>query len=436
MNLNQVTFLLHDKGGLFIPVARRLAESGAKVYYHTPPDRRDQINEAIIGDGFSKSEHGPIEVVEEYESVITKVDTFVFPDVRFAAKQKFLRSLGYSVWGAGDGMSLELDRQFFLNKLSELGLDVPKFDVVVGLGALRKYLDGKEDIYIKTSKWRGSWETACFRSYEEDGGLLDVWAMRFGGLQELIRFICFPKIETDLEIGADTYCIDGEWPDLMLHGIEAKDAAYFAAVTPREKMPEPLLPIMEAFSPYLRECQYRQQWSMEVRVKEPYHYFIDATARGGLPSTGSQILAMTNLPEVVYHGARGELVQPKYDALFTAECMVSCHGQENAWHTEKFNPKLRPHLMLMDYCMVNNQPWWPAEDNGSITEIGWLVSKGQTPEECLRSMNELADDLPDGCDAAVESLASIIREIDSEADAGIKFTDAPLPPAEIVLEPS
>jgi hypothetical protein len=435
MNLNQSTLCVFDKSGLFVSLARRLGESGAKVYYQTTPDRRDQVNEAVIGDGMSKSEHGPIEVVEEFESVIDRIDTFVFPDVRFAAKQKFLRKLGYNVWGAADGMALELDRLFFLKKLAELGLDVPDYDVVTGITKLRDYLMSHKDIYIKTSKWRGSWETIHWRSADEDAHLLDLWAVRFGGLREWVTFICFPEIETELEIGADTYSIDGEWPDYMLHGIESKDSAYFSAVTARDKMPEPLLPIMEAFSPFLKECQYRQQWSMEVRVKEPYHYFIDATARAGLPSTASQILAMKNLPEVIYHGARGQMVQPEYDCLFTAEAMVRVKGHHGTWHTEKFDPELRPHLMLADYCEVNGQPWWPSDED-AIDEAGWLASKGQTPKECLEEMNRLADLLPSGCDAAVEDLASIIREIDSEEESGIPFTNQAIPSPEIVLQPS
>lgn len=435
MNLNQATFCVFDKSGLGIALARRLGESGAKVYYQTPPDRRDQLNEAVIGDGMAKSKDGPIECVEEYESVIDKIDTFVFPDIRFAAKQKHLRSLGYSVWGAGDGMALELDRLLFLKKLSELGLDVPPYDVVVGIEALRKYLEGKERIYIKMSRWRGSWETACFRSQEEDGHLLDLWAVRFGGLREMVTFICFPEIKTDLEIGGDFYAVDDQLPDMMIHGLENKDSAYFSAIVPRKQMPSQLLDIMEALRPFFKQTQYRQFKSMEVRVKEPYAYWIDDTARIGLPSIGSQILAMKNLPEVIYEGARGNMVQPEYDANFTAEARIRVKGKSGAWHTEKFDSSLRPHLMLEDYCEVNGQPWWPADDH-AIEEAGWLVAKGQTPEECLRSMNELSDKLPDGVEADVEALASVIREIDSEKSSGISFTEHPIPKADIVLEPS
>ena len=172
-----------------------------------------------------------------------EINTFCFPDVRHCGEQIELRSQGLAVWGAGHGMDLELSREFFLRKLEELGLDVPPYDVIVGITNLRLFLKDKKDIYIKVSKWRGSWETCCFRSWEESEYMLDVWAVRFGGVKESVRFICFPKIETDLEIGADTYCVDGQWPSQMLHGIERKDRGVTSQrSTPREKMPEQLLP--------------------------------------------------------------------------------------------------------------------------------------------------------------------------------------------------
>ena len=420
-------FLVFDHNGLFVSLARRLAESGARVLYQTPEDRRDSLNQAIIGDGFSD-----IEWCEDLWLVKKEVDTFVFPDVRHQGTQQELRSQGFAVWGAGRGMKLELNREFFLKKLEELGLDVPPYEIVVGLTALRAYLEDKEDIYIKLSKWRGSWETFHWRSKRQDEHRLCSWGVRFGGLREKMRFICFPKIETKLEIGADSYNIDGQWPQKMLHGIEHKDLAYFAAVTERSKMPEELLPIMDAFSPFLGQCAYRCQWSMEVRVADEGNFFIDDTTRGGLPSTAS-FLKASNVAEVIYHGARGEFVEIEYPFKFSAECMVRVHGEPGAWETIVLPEELKSELNLADCCEVDGQPWFPS-DEGSVEELGWLVATGDTPTETAKRMNELADMLPDGADAAVESLADIIREIEEMGEQGIQFTEMPMPEPEVVLE--
>lgn len=430
-SFNDKVFCVFDHHGLFLPLALRLAESGAKVWYQTPQDRRDLLNDAVIGDGM---ESRGVFCTDDFWLHKEEIDTFVFPDIRHCGEQKELRGQGLAVWGAHYGMNLELDRLFFLRKLEELGLDVPPYHVVRGITELREYLKGRKDIWIKLSKWRGSWETSHWRSWKEDAHRLDVWAVRFGGVREMVSFICFDKIETELEIGADTYNIDGRWPSTMLHGIERKDEAYFSAVTATKDMPEQLLPIMEAFSPFLRDVGYRNQWSMEVRVAKDADYFIDATSRGGLPSTAS-FLKSKNIPEVIYHGSRGEFVEIDYGFKFSAECMVKVKGESGAWETAVLDPEVRAELMLSDCCEVNGQAWFPSDDS-AIEEIGWLRATGDTPMEVAKRMNKLADALPDGADASVEALADVIREVESEKEQGIHFTEQPMPEPDVVLEPS
>lgn len=430
MSLSPKTFLVLDYG-LFLPIARSLARHyGHRVLYHKLDWQTGfpTINTGIIGDGFED-----IKCVPDIWEVKDQVDCFVFPDIYNQGLQAELRAQGKRVWGSGNAMSLETDRLYFMEQVEKLGLDVAPYDVIKGLANLRVFLKGKKDIYIKMSKWRGSFETKHFRNMDEDSGLLDSWAVRFGGLQDYVTFICFPKIETKLEIGADTYCIDGEWPGQMLHGLEHKDCAYFAAVTEREDMPEELLPIMEAFSPLMKEGKYRCQWSMEVRVADEGNFFLDATCRGGLPSTGSQIMALDNLDEIIFYGAEGQLIEPMYNCLFTCETMVKVHGEINSWSTIDIPEPLKEHLMIAGCCMVNGKPWFPPEPGVVEDEIGWLVATGNTPKEALEAMNALADELPDGADADVESLADIIREIEAETEQGIHFTDQPLPSPEIVL---
>ena len=426
-DLSDKTFAVFDHFGLFLSIAEKLAESGARVLYATPVDRYDRKTEACVGDGIEG-----VEWVEEFWPFKKEIDCFVFPDIRHNGLQDELRSQELPVWGSHEGMNLEQQRVFFLKKLKELGLDVAPHQVVVGVSNLGAFLKDKRDIWIKVSKWRGTWETFHWRSWKDDAQNLDLWAVKFGGKKNAVQFICFAKIDTDLEIGADTYCVDGQWPSTMLHGIERKDAAYFSAVTPREKMPEQLLPIMEAFSPYLKKAGYRNQWSMEVRVTKDKNYFIDATTRGGLPSTSS-FLASKNVAEVIYHGARGEFVEIDYGFKFSAECMVSTKVEHDAWATLVLEPEVRENFLAQQCCEEDGQLWYPPLEGGG-SHLGWLRSVGDTPKEVLENMNKLADALPDGVDAQVEELSDVIREIESMKEKGINFTDAEMPDAAIVLQ--
>ena len=425
------TFCVFDHYGLFTGMAERLAKTGARVLYQTPVDRYDRINEGVIG-----SDIEGVEWVEEFWPHKSEVDCFVFPDIRHSGLQAELRAQGFPVWGSQSGMDLEQKREFFMRKLGELGLAVAPNQVVEGLSNLSAFLKDKKDIWIKVSRWRGSWETFHWRSWKEDEHKIHHWYVKFGGLSEMIRFICFDKIDTKLEIGADTYCIDGKWPAQMLHGIESKDKSYFSAVTKREQMPEELLPIMEAFSPYMKEVGYRSQWSMEVRVADDDSYFIDATARGGLPSTRS-FLAAKNLSDIIYHGAQGDLVEPDYGFKFSAECMVEYTGsiEEDECIAMDYPKEVKENLMLQQ-CYSNDSGtiFYPPSAAKGHRSLGWLLATGDTPEETLKHMNKLADELPDGVNAEVEDLASVIQEIEAMEKEGIHFTAQKMPAAATVIE--
>jgi 1-acyl-sn-glycerol-3-phosphate acyltransferase len=156
------------------------------------------------------------------------------------------------------------------------------------------------------------------------------------------------------------------------------------------------------------------QWSMEVRVSDEGNFFIDATVRGGLPSTAS-LMKAKNFCQIIYHGAHGEMVEPEYGYKFSAECMVKITGADGAWNTVVLEPEIQDALMLADCCEVDEQPWFPADDK-AVEEVGWLCATGDTPTEVAKEMNRLADLLPDGADASVEALASIIREISEEEE--------------------
>ena len=417
--------------GFFLPLARRLAQSFGRVLYYTPWEKAYPVlNEGIIGAGF-----GDIIRCNDFWPLKKSIDLFVFPDLYHAGLQAELRSQGCRVWGAGAGMKLELDREFFLKKLADLGLAVAPHRRIVGLSALADHLKNEKDKFIKVSMWRGSWETKHWRSWAEDAEKIDLWAVRLGGLREHVPFLVFDQIETKLEIGGDTYCVHGRWPGTMLHGIEKKDEAYFAAVTPKPDLPDELAHILDAFSPFLAETHYSGQWSMEVRVTDDEAYFIDATTRGGLPSTAS-FLAAQNVAEILYHGADGDLVEIDYGFKFSAECMVKIKGEPDSWGSLILPSELKSSLQVYDCCELDGKLWWPSDGSKPIDEIGWLCATGDTPTAVARRMNELADQLPDGAEACVESLADILREIPAEEAAGIHFTDEKIPAPEIVLEPS
>lgn len=426
-DVSEITACVID-GGLFLPFARRLAEDCKRVIFFNP-DRRSfpSIKQGTIGDGFQDLEH-----TLDFWPYLDDIDLFCFPDIGNAGLQLHLESIGKVVWGSRTGDSIEIRRQYFMNALKELGLDTPEYKSVTGLTALREFLSDKEDQYIKISRWRGDMETTHWRNQTMDSGWLDWMAVNLGAMREHMTFLVFPSIDTPLEIGGDTYFIDGQWPDTMLNGLEHKDTTYFSAVTARDKMPDQVQDILEAFQGYGRERRYRNQWSMEIRVAGDKAFFIDATCRGGMPSSASQQLLWKNFSEIVWAGANGEMVQPDPAARFSIECMVTTKTGKDCWDVVKLPEPLERSCRFSNCAFVDGCYAF-APDEFHSGELGWLCAIGDTPKQTLDQAKELADQLPDGLDANLENLTGLIEEIDVGEAHGIPFTDKPLPePAEVI----
>jgi hypothetical protein len=429
-DIKEVTALVFDHG-LFIPLAHALAKGCKRVLYHTPAERAfNRVNEWVVGDGFED-----IELCEDIWDVRNEVDLWVFPDIQHSGLQNELHRQGCAVWGSRSGDSIEIQRVKFHKLLGKLGLEVPPYVTKKGWTALREHLRHEENKYIKISKYRGNLETCHWRNWELDEDTLNSWAVEFGPVKEQIMFLVFDDIKTDLEIGGDTYCVQGKWPAVMLHGDERKDECYFGAVTEFGEMPEALQDVMDAFSPVLAEEGYCNQWSMEVRVKDDKSYFIDPTCRGGLPSTGSQIVLWKNLPEIIWAGANGELVNPEVAEKdkFSAECLLTMKREEGGWAKTRIPEELKDAMLVRNCCAVDGAVAFPPNDIKG-DEIGWLVAKGSTMEETVERMLEYKKLVPSGVVAHTEGLADVIKEIQAAEEKGIEFTDQEIPEPAIVVE--
>lgn len=425
--ISDVTLCVID-GGLFLPFARRMAEEAKRtIWFNSDRASFPTLKKGCIGDGFENLEH-----TLDFWPMLDDIDLFCFPDIGHAGLQLHLESIGKAVWGARNGDRLEINRELFMKLLVEAGLDVPEYQVVVGIDALRNHLWDLEDQYVKVSRWRGDMETTHWRNRALDAGWLDWMSVNLGPLKDHLRFLVFPSIDTPLEIGGDTYGVDGQWPGTMLNGYEHKDTTYFAQVTKRDEMPMQIQEVLNRFAPILKPKRYRCQWSMEIRVKGEKFYFNDATCRGGMPSSASQQLLWKNFPTIIWAGANGELVEPEPDAKFAIECMVTSKSGKDTWDTIEVPKSLDRWARFSNCAFVDGCYVFPPDEFHS-GELGWLCAIGDTPRQTLEAAKGLADQLPDGLDANIENLTGLIKEIEIGEDEGIPFTEQPLPkPAEVI----
>lgn len=418
--------------GRFLHVARRLARDFAKVYYWTPTERDcPLIRECCIGDGFPDMTR-----TNTIREVRDECQLFCFPDIGFSDLQLDLLDEGKAVWGARDADILESSRGKFLEVLATTDLPMPKHKVIEGLTNLRLHLRDQEDKYIKVSKFRGDFETLHWTTWREMEGTLDSYAVRFGPLKEHIIFYVFDAIDTEIEDGVDSYCVDGQWPSLVLKGMEQKDKAYLGTIQKFEDVPRETRIVNEVFGPILGQYGYRGFFSSEVRItKEGESFFIDPTCRAGSPPSQCQAEMFANYGEIVWHGANGELIDPEPAAKFGVQAAISIDGDRADWNSIVFPDEL-DQWVKCGFCLKpDERTVFPPITEYNTSELGYLVGIGDTIEEAINHLRHNKDLLPDGVKCEFNSLVDLLKEVHTaEEEHGMKFTDQKVPEPESVLE--
>ena len=421
--------------GRFVHVARTLGKAYGKVYYTSQEERDCPLaRECCVGTGFEE-----IERVDSLWQVKDECDVVVFPDIGFAAEQKELRSQGVPVWGCGGAGELESDKMKFLDAICDTDLPCPKYKVIHGLTNLCLFLRDEEDKYIKVSKYRGDFETLHWTSWEEMEGVLDSYAVRFGCLKEHIDFFVFDPIDTEIEDGIDTWRVGGKWPETVLHGMECKDKAYIGILQKLAELPDEVKCVNEAFGPILDKLSSggSLKFSTEVRITEKGEsFFIDPTCRFGSPPSQGECALITNLPEIIYQGALGVMVEPESEDEFVAQAFLTCDGDRDEWKAISVDDELDDAIKGGFCCKVDGKIALPPITEYHSSEVGYLVATGKTMKDAVERLRELKDKLPCCLKCEFNSLADILKEIHEAEESGMPFTDTIVPEPEEIISGS
>lgn len=430
MKTKDITAIVVDHGR-FVHVARTLGQAYGKVYY-TSPEERDcpLIREAAVGDGFDE-----IERVRCVFAVKDELDLAVFPDIGFEGLQQELMNQGVPVWGPGYAGRLESNKGMFLDELKQCGLPVVPHTVIHGMTNLKLHLRHEQDKYIKINKYRGDWETLHWTNWDEMEGILDSYAVRFGSFKEHIDFYVFDAIDTEIEDGIDAYRVAGKWPETILHGMECKDKSFIGTMQQFAKMPEEVRMVSEKFGPVLDQYSTgAMKFSTEVRVtRDRESFFIDPTCRFGSPPSQGECLLIKNLPEIIYRGALGELVEPETEDKFLVQAFLSLCDERDEWRSVKLTEEQDNAIKGGFVCRVDGQLCFPPISEYHTKEAGYLCATGKTLKAAIEKLRNLKDSLPCSLKCEFDSLAEVLREIHEAEASGMPFTRDIVPePEEIV----
>jgi hypothetical protein len=422
-SVEEVTACVCDYG-TFLTVAEKLAETMARVYYHSPITQEYlDVRDCVIGGGLEhvKRLDEPLD-----PDILDSIDLFVFPDIGFTGMQRHLRAMGKAVWGHMGATDLELHRTGFVQMLEQTGLPMVHNERIVGLSALADYLKEHENVWVKINRFRKNMETWHHQTYKESIRALDSLAVIFGGAKEEVVFVVQDDIESDLEIGYDGWCIDGQFPSRCFQGYEKKNELYLGSVLNYDKLPEGIRVVNEALAPLLADYRYRNWLATEIREKDGTPYFIDITPRMAGQTGEQQLETWANFADSIWQGAHGIMLDPIFEWNFAAEATLHYKSDTkdptivDEWKTLEIPAEASRWVKLYHYCRDAQGVYqFPARNTD---EVGVVLGVGDSIEESIEHLGEnleLLKDLP--VHANVGGFASLLDSIKEAEKQGIAF---------------
>lgn len=421
MSVEGKSFLVYDLG-LFSSFAERLASQGNPVGYFVPHESGfADGRELAIGQGLEG-----VTRIKYWDDAVDQYDCLVFPDVGAMDLQAYYRRHGYRVWGSGRGAELELLRWKTKELFKAQGLAVGESYKIQGTDDLRKFFRehaDKDGWFVKVSGLRGLGETWFANDYVEAKPMIDYLEYKNGPLAYSIFFIVEKAIPDADEIGYDGYSIDGQFPDQSMWGAEVKDKAYFGMVSKYTDLPEDVRNVNEGIAPFMKQMQYRNLFSSELRNE----YCIDPSCRHASPAGEVIIHNIENLPEIVYFGADGQLIQPKLSKKYGAQIVFSSEWARENYLTIRFPEEIRPWVKIYYHARlpgpedIGTQDYFvpqmiPQYDR--MKEFGSVIALADDPQEAMDLCKERASMVKAmKCEYDEEALDKAYEEMQSFAPA-------------------
>ena len=334
-----------------------------------------------------------VEKIDEFlnPKILDSVDLFVFPDIGYGDMQRHLRRIGKAVWGHMGATTLELYRDQFLEILEGVGLPTIPSKTIVGLSALREHLKTVEDKWIKVNCFRANSETWHHLDYEHSEDYLDDLAVIFGGAKEIVLFVVQDNLKSDMEIGYDGWCIDGQFPQSSFQGYEKKNELYLGSELSYEDLPDEIKTVNEAMAPVLKSFGYRGWWATEIRIKDGVPYFIDPTPRMPGQTGEHQLETCTNFAEVIWYGANGIVIPPEFRWRFAVEATLHFDGGAKhdqivkEWRTLRIPKNVERWVKLYRYGKIDGVYKFAPDMSG---EPGVVIGAGNTVEAAIAHLKK------------------------------------------------
>jgi hypothetical protein len=392
--------------GFFVPLAEHLAQHYAKVLYYCPRESGymrsddDRCGEGIEG----------VEKIYSFWDRIDEVDLFVFTDCYFADVQEYLKKLGKRVWGSGKTSWMELDRFRMREWQEKAGLPTPETMECIGIEDLKESLG--ENQFVKINKYRADMETAKHYDAVRSDQRFDDMKVKFGAYKDQMPFLVENKIE-GVEIGIDTFSVDGKNPKQVMFGLEIKDCSYLCRMIDYADLPDAVKVVNDATLKVFTDEKMRGSYSSEIRIdKKGDGYLVDLSLRMGNPPYQLYMELWENFAEIIYAGAGGEIVEPIAKAKYGAIAIIQSEFAVKHWLSLKIPKEIQKLVKIMNMTKVDGEIY--SVPLFGLAEVGAVVGIGDTAEAaiemCKKNAEQIEGDSVEIDVAALDQALETLRE--------------------------
>jgi len=413
-SLRDKVALVFDRG-LYQEVAVRLAQDFKRVMYYSPwAGLYPEAKMAAIGKGLEG-----VERVNEFWQAAKVADLIVFPDTFCMDEVVHAREVGYRVFGAGRGETLELDRYHTRELQAAAKLPTQETVKITGLAALTDYLKDRKNLVVKIPKYRGDAESFFHYDAEMSRDMLAHLAHVLGPLADETEFVVEEALE-GVEPGLDAITVDGAYLSPTMWGWELKDVAYLGKVCDYGEVPKALTNITDALAPHLDEAEARTFLSIEAIVpSKDAGYLIDVTARGAGPVVaGLQTQLIENYSEVLWAAADGEVIEPAMTHEYGGGVKLGIRWADDEWATVHIPKELRPWVKLKMAAKLDGRYRITPTEGPELD----VVAVGDSIEEVIEQVKERVCQIKGhALEHNAEALDEITEKIEEARKVGITF---------------
>lgn len=386
-----------DASGSYLHMMEAVVGDFARILYYSPYESGFPVPKNFLpGYGVDGIERiGVGQDIEDFWDAVEISDLIVFTDVGNYGLQEYLRGQNVPVFGSGRSGRLEQDRLYLKSVARKLGLDVADYTSIRGIDQLRDFLMGTNETapaaecYVKLSYFRGLAETFHHVSPFMTRSWLDELSLEAGPYAQEIDFLIEKPIDDEpcIEVGIDSYCADGLFPETIMWGYEAdKDNCYVGTTG---ALPKRLAEIRDRLSPELARQRYRGTLSTETRECESKSYFIDFTARFPEPPSSLQRFMISNWAEILWETANGRIVEPDFSASIGVQIVwKSNYGKDHPLAVSVGRPD---RVTIHGHAVIDGQDY--AVSPAELEEQGGAVGLGSTVAEALEDAVDAAESI-------------------------------------------